>query len=118
MIFYTALLMSTLVLTGCVGGTAPAETPMTSEAATIAYIQKHVEAMWFRPEGSGLPGKGAGVEVRLDASGRVESTKIIKSSGNAAFDASLERAVKRAAPFPLPKTNPEKFRRLELYFKG
>lgn len=114
---YVAMLVGGL-LAGCAGTPAETVPQNPDDLATVAYIKKHVEAMWFRPEGSGLPGKDAGVEVILDATGRVESTKLIKSSGNAAFDASLERAVKRAGPFPLPKENPEKFRKLQLYFEG
>ena len=42
------------------------------------------------------------VKVRLIPSGDVVDVKIIKSSGDAAFDRSVEKAVHRAAPLSVP----------------
>ncbi|MFW6191480.1 MAG: cell envelope integrity protein TolA, partial [Thiohalospira sp.] len=40
--------------------------------------------------------------VRLNREGRVLSVEVLESSGNPSFDSSLERAVLRASPLPVP----------------
>jgi colicin import membrane protein len=42
------------------------------------------------------------VHVRLTPSGEVLSANVVRSSGNAVFDRSVENAVYKAAPLPLP----------------
>ena len=42
------------------------------------------------------------VNVRLDSVGRVQSTKVIKSSGSFSFDRAVEVAIARSAPLPMP----------------
>jgi len=43
------------------------------------------------------------VKVNLIPSGDVMSVSVVKSSGNALFDNSVERAVRKASPLPVPK---------------
>ncbi len=61
----------------------------------------------------------AEVNVRLTASGEVISVKLIRSSGNAVFDRSVENAVYKASPLPIPQERGvnEQFRDLNLKFK-
>lgn len=59
------------------------------------------------------------VLVRLIPSGDVVSVRIIESSGNIAFDNSVEMAVNRASPLPVPKIESglfKHFREVELVF--
>jgi len=75
----------------------------------IALIQGAVQRHWKAPFIGGevhLPL----VEMVLNPDGSVRSVRILESSGNAALDASLIRAIKAAAPFPVPRRQFEVFR--------
>jgi len=64
-------------------------------------IDKKVTQSWNRP--NSISGQLAcSIRVGLLPTGDVMSVSIEKSSGNAVFDASAERAVYKASPFPLP----------------
>jgi len=67
----------------------------------IPYIQDKVQSNWLRPAGS-LPGLSCVIQVTLIPGGDVVGTRVVQSSGNALFDASVERAVQKASPLPLP----------------
>ncbi|MDO4683930.1 MAG: cell envelope integrity protein TolA, partial [Lautropia sp.] len=43
-------------------------------------------------------------QVRLDRQGKVLDVRLLRSSGNAAWDNAAERAIERTNPFPCPKT--------------
>ena len=49
----------------------------------------------------------ADVEFSISADGTLNSVKIAKPSGDSAFDESVLRAIRRAAPFPPP---PDRYR--------
>lgn len=82
-----------------------------------ALIKRKVTQNWHRP--SSVSGKLAcTIKVGLIPSGDVMTVNIVKSSGNALFDASVERAVYKASPLPVPK-DPEvfkQFRRFKFVF--
>lgn len=63
-------------------------------------IKAQIERNWIRPPN--WLGLSCLVQVRLIPGGNVASVQIVKSSGDAAFDRSVEAAVYRAAPLPLP----------------
>ncbi|HHJ13216.1 MAG TPA: cell envelope integrity protein TolA [Gammaproteobacteria bacterium] len=65
------------------------------------YIKEKVQRSWIRPAGSGAR-LSCVVEVRLIPGGEVVNVRIVRSSGNAAFDRSVEAAVFRASPLPVP----------------
>ena len=67
----------------------------------IPYIQEKVQNNWLRPLGS-PPGLSCVIQVTLIPGGEVVGTRVVRSSGNALFDESVERAVKKASPLPLP----------------
>jgi len=70
-------------------------------AEYTAYIQAKVNRNWLRP--LGIPeGLSCTVKVILIPGGDVANVEIIKSSGNPVFDRSVETAVFKAAPMPLP----------------
>lgn len=66
-----------------------------------AQIQAKIQRKWLRPEG--LPsGLYCTLEIRTAPSGDVIKARVIKSSGNIAFDRSAEGAVYDASPLPVP----------------
>ena len=67
----------------------------------IPYIQDKVQNNWLRPAGS-PPGLSCVIQVTLIPGGDVVGTRVVQSSGNALFDSSVERAVQKASPLPLP----------------
>ena len=81
-------------------------------------IRQRVERNWVRPAGWSRDMECI-VRVRLVPTGEVISATVIRSSGNAAFDRSVENAVYKAAPLPLPEDKGlfEHFRELELRFR-
>ena len=86
----------------------------------VAVIRQQVERSWRR---SGQPGEdqlSCVVLVRLIPGGEVipGGVSIVQSSGNDAFDRSVEAAVYRASPLPVPSGALfESFRSLRLNFK-
>ena len=82
------------------------------------YIKEKVQRSWIRPPGSGSE-LSCTVEVRLIPSGEVIDAQIVRSSGNPAFDRSVESAVFKASPLPVPPDSEvmEQFRSLRFEFK-
>lgn len=74
----------------------------------IPYIQDKIQRNWLRPPGSPA-GLSCIVKVRLLPGGDVGSVSVARSSGDSIFDDSVERAVRKASPLPLPD-DPEMFR--------
>jgi len=67
----------------------------------IPYIQDRVQRNWIRPPGS-PEGLVCVVNVRLIPGGEVVDAKVVQSSGDPVFDRSVESAVLKASPLPLP----------------
>lgn len=82
-----------------------------------AIIRQKVERSWSRPGGSSA-GMQCVVRVRVVPGGEVLSARVVKSSGNALFDRSVENAVFKASPLPLPSDAEifEYFREIEFVF--
>lgn len=72
-----------------------------------AVIRQKVSRNWLRPAGASS-GLQCVVRVRLVPSGEVLEAVVVRSSGNAAFDRSVENAVYKASPLPIPQ-DPELF---------
>jgi colicin import membrane protein len=83
-----------------------------------ALIRQKVERNWHRPPQS-ADGLSCIIRLRIAPGGDVLSAVIAVSSGDASFDRSVEAAVKRATPLPVPPEAAlfEHFRDLELKFK-
>lgn len=83
-----------------------------------AVIRQKVSRNWVRPA-SITAGKQCVVQVRLVAGGEVISAEVVKSSGDAAFDRSVESAVYKAAPLPVPDDPDvfDYFRDIEFLFR-
>jgi len=84
----------------------------------IPVIRQKVSRNWNRP-GTVRDNIEAHVTVRLSQAGEVLSARIVKSSGNPVFDRSVENAVLKASPLPIPREQGvnEQFRTLRLKFK-
>ncbi|MCY4667370.1 MAG: cell envelope integrity protein TolA, partial [Rhodococcus sp.] len=65
-------------------------------------IQATVERNWIRPPGAPEQLECI-VRVSQAPSGDVVTVQIVESSGNRAFDSSVEKAVWKSSPLPLPK---------------
>jgi len=84
---------------------ARAESARAARAATEAeqykaqIIQK-VERNWNKPVDS--KGLECVLKVRVVPGGEVVAVKVVQSSGNAMFDDSVQKAVWKATPLPLP----------------
>ena len=81
-------------------------------------ISRKIEKNWRQPldVASNLSCR---VNIKLQATGKVISVHIIESSGSLSFDRSVETAVRKASPLPVPEDRElfEKFRDLTLSFE-
>ncbi len=80
-------------------------------------IRQKVSRNWVRPTGT-EKGLQCTIRVRLAASGDVLKVGIVRSSGNEVFDRSVENAVYKASPLPLPEERDlfDYFRDIEFLF--
>ena len=67
----------------------------------IPYIQEKIQRNWLRPAGTPA-GLSCLILVKLIPGGEVVAAKVVRSSGNPLFDRSVETAVLKASPLPLP----------------
>jgi len=82
----------------------------------IGRIQAKVRANWILPQN--LQGNPEAIfNVVQLPTGEVISIKLAKSSGNAAYDAAVERAILKSSPLPLPEPRSLFARELKLTFK-
>jgi colicin import membrane protein len=84
----------------------------------IGIIQQKVARNWFKPAAA-RQGLSCTVKVRLIPGGEVLDAHIVSSSGDPVFDRSVETAVLKASPLPLPPDTSlfENFRDLTFLFK-
>ena len=81
-------------------------------------IKSQITRNWILPA-SYQKGMKCKILVRLIPSGDVVSVRITQSSGNKAFDRSVELAVNKASPLPVPKSGAglfDHFREVEFVF--
>ena len=81
-----------------------AEQEASEQARVMGLIQAKVNRNWLRPPGTGEQGLKCTVRVRLGASGSVLLVSVVESSGSNAFDRSVETAVYKADPLPMPQS--------------
>lgn len=70
-------------------------------ARYMGKIQAKVENRWLEPP-TAKPGMSSTVRIRLAPSGEVLVVVTVRSSGDSVFDRSVEAAVRKASPLPLP----------------
>jgi colicin import membrane protein len=68
----------------------------------IPHIQAKIQRNWLRPPGSSA-GLSCLILVKLIPGGEVVDAKVVRSSGDPLFDRSVETAVLKASPLPLPQ---------------
>ena len=82
----------------------------------IARIQAKVKSNWILPQD--IQGNPEAIfDVVQLPTGEVLSTRLVKSSGNAAYDAAVERAILKSSPLPLPASRELFSRELKLTFR-
>ena len=82
----------------------------------IAQIKDKIERNWLRPPGTAF-GLKCVVRVSQIPGGEVVQAEILTGSGDVAFDRSVEEAVLRSSPLPVPK-DPSLFdRHIEITFE-
>ncbi|MBL4711006.1 MAG: TonB family protein, partial [Gammaproteobacteria bacterium] len=86
----------------------------TQREQYVLDIAKKVEDNWLRPV-STTSGQSCEVIVRQTMTGDVIDVRVQSCASDNAFQRSVERAVRKASPLPLPP-DPELFDR-EIYFK-
>lgn len=98
------------------------QTALAARAASLAgqykeLIRQKVSRNWIKPPGV-TTGLQCVVRVRLVLSGEVIQATVVQSSGNTVFDRSVENAVYKSAPLPIPKEQDlfEFFREIEFKF--
>jgi colicin import membrane protein len=82
----------------------------------IARIQAKVRGNWILPPDLQGNPEAVFLVVQLPT-GEVLSTRLIKSSGNASYDAAVERAILKSSPLPLPASRELFARELKLTFR-
>ena len=75
-----------------------AEQEKQSASSYLQIIQGRLSQSWSRPPSARL-GMQTLIELRLVPTGRIVGVKILQSSGDVAFDRSVEQAAFKAAPF-------------------
>jgi colicin import membrane protein len=82
----------------------------------IGRIQAKVRGNWILPQD--LQGNPEAVILVIQLpTGEVLSTKVLKSSGNPAYDTAVERAILKSSPLPLPSDRALFDRELKLTFR-
>jgi colicin import membrane protein len=67
----------------------------------ISLIQEKMKQAWILP-GDDVHGLVCEIEIQMLPDGSVVNSKVVRSSGNFAFDRATEAAVSRASPLPIP----------------
>jgi colicin import membrane protein len=83
----------------------------------IPHIQAKIQRNWLRPPGSSA-GLSCLILVKLIPGGEVVDAKVMRSSGDPLFDRSVETAVLKASPLPLPQDTAlfKHFREIQFIF--
>jgi colicin import membrane protein len=82
----------------------------------IGRIQAKVRGNWILPQD--LQGNPEAIFLVIQLpTGEVLSTKLLKSSGNPAYDTAVERAILKSSPLPLPSDRALFARELKLTFR-
>lgn len=85
-----------------------------------ALIDRQIRKNWHKPAVA-KPGMVCKIKVKLIPSGEVIEMRIVSSSGDSAFDRSVENAIRKSSPLPLPSAENglfEEFREIEITFWG
>ena len=95
-----------------------AESDLSEKQAIMAAIQMKVDHNWLRPPNTDN-NLNCEVRVRLGGNGSVLLVSITRSSGNLTFDRSVEAAIYKSDPLPMPTSTRllKQFRDIRFVFK-
>lgn len=88
-------------------------------SGSVSDIRSRIESVWRYPPAV-RPEQETEVSITLVPTGQVINVKITRSSGNAALDRSVEQAIFKASPLPVPKDPrvfEKSFRNLTMKFR-
>ena len=88
-----------------------------ASSGAINAIRDHVMRNWTFTPGSDLRGLQVSVQLSLDDAGNITQLYVTQSSGQAFFDNSLLRAIRKSIPLPIPAAEKAAFRDIELTFQ-
>ncbi len=88
-----------------------------AEQAELAVLKKHIERNWYKTPGTKFI-KPLMLKLKLNRDGTLSSMEVVESSGSVSLDNSLKRAVRKAAPLPIPSDKYDTFKEIELYWNG
>lgn len=84
----------------------------------IAKIKKVIQDNWYVTAGANrLSQLEAVVRISLDRDGTIRKVRVMKSSGAGHFDRSLQRAIRKSSPLPIPVDKYEIYKTIELTFR-
>ena len=76
-----------------------------------ALMQEELQSNFIAPIGAAQD-SSAEINIQLDEAGNVLSSRIVRGSGNFAYDQAVLAAVGKSSPLPMPKDAPEVNKRL------
>jgi TonB family protein len=89
--------------------------PSRADETYISYLERTIKRAWTAPRFDG--NRTVLVRIALFKTGQVNKIRIVKTSGSANLDKTVETAIKNASPFKaLPDGSPNKME-IELSFK-
>ncbi len=88
-----------------------------ASSGVINAIRDHVSRNWLIAPGLDVRGLQVTVQISLDDAGNITQLYVTQSSGQAFFDNSLVRAVRKSIPLPIPAADKAAFRDIELTFQ-
>lgn len=71
----------------------------------LGQLDPHIKKNWQLPEWLAQKDYAAAILVRFDEDGNILEKRLLRSSGNAAFDKEAMQAIVASAPFPKPPDN-------------
>lgn len=90
--------------TANMGNHQRANAPIDDEIGRQAILVRNkIQQQWRQPTGFENKKLNCKVAVKSTATGEVTDVKVIQSSGNVEFDRSVELALHKASPLPMPK---------------
>lgn len=84
----------------------------------IAKIQRKIQSNWYVTAGANkLEKLETIVRLYLERDGTISKVRVVKSSGKGSFDRSLQRAIRKSSPLPIPADKYEIYKTIELRFR-
>lgn len=108
------LLLALLLATGLL--TAPAHAAERSDKAVLQEVMEKINFNWAVPLTVWKGQRVVTLCINLGPKGELVSSQICQSSGDAKYDASLQQALRKSFPLPIPESKLPHFQQLKLTF--